>query len=67
MEPTAAIDCIRSMNPKVVYPYHYDQVWVRPVPAGGTRPAPTTRGLKELSDALNGQKIAVRLADWYPK
>jgi L-ascorbate metabolism protein UlaG (beta-lactamase superfamily) len=67
MEPTAAIDCIRSMNPKVVYPYHYDQVWVRPVPAGGTRPAPTTRGLKELSDALNGQKIEVRLADWYPK
>jgi L-ascorbate metabolism protein UlaG (beta-lactamase superfamily) len=66
MEPTAAIDCIRSMNPKVVYPYHYDQVWVRPVPAGGARPAPTTRGLKELSDALARQKIEVRIANWYP-
>ena len=41
------------MKPKVVYPYHYDQEWVRPVPAGGTRPQPTTRGLKELSDALS--------------
>ena len=52
MEPDAAIECIKAINPKVVYPYHYDQVWVRPVPAGGTRPAPTTRGLQELVKAL---------------
>jgi L-ascorbate metabolism protein UlaG (beta-lactamase superfamily) len=67
MEPGAAIDCIRSINPKVVYPYHYDQVWVRPVPAGGSRPQPTTKGLKELRDALMRQKIEVRLANWYPQ
>jgi L-ascorbate metabolism protein UlaG (beta-lactamase superfamily) len=67
MEPAAAIDCLAAMKPKVVYPYHYDQEWVRPVPAGGTRPVPSTRGLKELSDALSRQKIEVRLANWYPK
>jgi L-ascorbate metabolism protein UlaG (beta-lactamase superfamily) len=67
MEPEAAIDCIRAINPRVVYPYHYDQAWVRPVPAGGKRPVPSTRGLKELSDALARQKIEVRLANWYPQ
>ncbi len=67
MEPAAAIDCLTAMKPKVVYPYHYDQEWVRPVPAGGARPTPSTRGLKELSDALSRQKIDVRFADWYPQ
>ena len=67
MEPAAAIDCISAMAPTVVYPYHYDQEWVRPVPAGGARPVPTTRGLQELKAALTPQNIEVRLAQWYPK
>lgn len=67
MEPAAAIACLSAMQPKVVYPYHYDQEWARPVPAGGKRPAPTTRGLQELQAALSRRKIDVRLADWYPK
>ncbi len=67
MEPAAAIDCLTAMAPKVVYPYHYDQEWVRPVPAGGARPMPTSRGLQELKAALAPKKIDVRLADWYPK
>jgi L-ascorbate metabolism protein UlaG (beta-lactamase superfamily) len=67
MEPAAAIDCLSAMKPKVVYPYHYDQEWVRPVPAGGKRPQPNTRGLKELSEALSQKKIEVRLANWYPQ
>ena len=67
MEPSAAIDCLSAIKPKVVYPYHYDQEWVRPVPAGGKRPQPTTRGLKELADALGRQEIEVRLANWYPQ
>ena len=66
MEPAAAIECITAFAPKVVYPYHYDQEWVRPVPAGGSRPAPTTRGLQELATALKPHNIDVRLADWYP-
>jgi L-ascorbate metabolism protein UlaG (beta-lactamase superfamily) len=65
MEPASAIECIKAINPKVVYPYHYDQAWVRPVPPGGTRPEPTTRGLQELVAALTPLKIEVRLANWY--
>ena len=67
MEPAAAIECITAIAPKVVYPYHYDQDWVRPVPAGGARPTPTTRGLQELKAALTPKNIDVRLAEWYPK
>jgi L-ascorbate metabolism protein UlaG (beta-lactamase superfamily) len=67
MEPAAAIECIKAINPKVVYPYHYDQEWVRPVPAGAARPRPTTRGLQDLVAALTPLKIEVRLANWYPQ
>jgi L-ascorbate metabolism protein UlaG (beta-lactamase superfamily) len=67
MEPAAAIDCLSAMKPKVVYPYHYDQQWVRPIKAGGRRPQPSTRGLTELRDALSRRNIEVRLADWYPQ
>lgn len=67
MEPDAAIDCISAIKPKVVYPYHYDQEWVRPVPAGGARRVATKRGLQELKAALTPRRIEVRLADWYPK
>ena len=65
MEPAAAIDCLAAIKPKVVYPYHYDQEWVRA--AGGPRPAPSTRGLQELRDALARHNIEVRLADWYSR
>ena len=65
MEPAAAIECITAFRPKVVYPYHYDQEWVRPVPSGGQRSRPTTRGLQELVKALTPSGIEVRLADWY--
>ena len=67
MEPEGALDCLILMRPKVVYPYHYDQDWVRPVPAGGKRPQPSTRGLKLLQTELAKRKIEVRLADWYPQ
>lgn len=66
MEPEGALDCLITMRPKVVYPYHYDQEWVRPVPAGGKRPQPSTRGLKLLQDELAKRKIEVRFANWYP-
>jgi L-ascorbate metabolism protein UlaG (beta-lactamase superfamily) len=67
MEPEGAIDCLAMMRPKVVYPYHYDQDWVRPVPPGGKRPQPTTRGLQQLKDELARRKIEVRLVNWYPQ
>jgi L-ascorbate metabolism protein UlaG (beta-lactamase superfamily) len=66
MEPEGATDCLIKMHPKVVYPYHYDQDWVRPLAPGATRPRPTTRGLQQLKDALTRRGIEVRLANWYP-
>src|SRR5687767_10663702 len=65
MEPEAAIARIKAIRPKVVYPYQYDQLWVRPVPAGSQRPQPTTRGLQELVKALTPLDIEVRLVNWY--
>jgi L-ascorbate metabolism protein UlaG (beta-lactamase superfamily) len=66
MEPPAAIDCLKRLRPKVVYPYHYDQDWVAQVGKGAPRPTPTTKGLQDLRDALRAEGIEVRLANWYP-
>jgi L-ascorbate metabolism protein UlaG (beta-lactamase superfamily) len=67
MEPSAAIECIKAIKPKVVYPYHYDQDWVTRVNRGQARGTATTRGLQEMKTALEAAGIEVRLADWYPK
>jgi L-ascorbate metabolism protein UlaG (beta-lactamase superfamily) len=67
MEPAAAVECLKSFRPKIVYPYHYDQDWVARVQKGAPRPEPTTRGLQELRSALGPEGIEVRLANWYPK
>jgi L-ascorbate metabolism protein UlaG (beta-lactamase superfamily) len=64
MEPDAAVECLRAIKPKVVYPYHYDQAWAAAA-AGPKRPAPTTKGLQELKTALLEDGIEVRLANWY--
>jgi L-ascorbate metabolism protein UlaG (beta-lactamase superfamily) len=65
MEPEAAVACLRSFRPRVVYPYHYDQEWVTRVTSGRPRGVPTTRGLQALKTALAADGIDVRLADWY--
>jgi L-ascorbate metabolism protein UlaG (beta-lactamase superfamily) len=65
MEPAAAIECIRSFKPKVVYPYHYDQEWTTRITKTGAGGEPSTRGLQELSDALKKDGIEVRLGNWY--
>jgi L-ascorbate metabolism protein UlaG (beta-lactamase superfamily) len=65
MEPEAAVACLRSFKPRVVYPYHYDQDWVTRVGRGEPRGVATTRGLQELKSALAVDGIDVRLANWY--
>ncbi len=63
MEPDAAIECLRAIKPKVVYPYHYDQAWTS---AGiSALPTPTTKGLQEMKAALQKDGIEVRFANWY--
>jgi hypothetical protein len=67
MEPAAAIDCVKAIKPKVVYPYHYDQDWVTRLNRGEARTPATSRGLLEMQDALQPLGIEVRIADWYPR
>ena len=66
MEPDLAVACLKAIRPGIVYPYHYDQEWVRRLDKDGVRQTPTTRGLQTLKDGLAPLRIEVRLADWYP-
>jgi L-ascorbate metabolism protein UlaG (beta-lactamase superfamily) len=72
MTPAAAAECVKAIAPKIVYPYHYDQVLVAKLgnpnataegPAGGLTIA---QSLQAFKDALKGEKIEVRDANWYP-
>ena len=71
MTPAAAAECVKTIAPKIVYPYHYDQTaaarLVNPnanadAPPGGLTVPETLRAFKE---ALKGQPIEVRDANWY--
>jgi L-ascorbate metabolism protein UlaG (beta-lactamase superfamily) len=72
MTPAAAADCVKAIAPKVVYAYHYDQLqaarYTNPTatsegPAGGLTVA---QSLQAFRDALKGEQIDVRDANWYP-
>jgi L-ascorbate metabolism protein UlaG (beta-lactamase superfamily) len=72
MTPAAAAQCVKTIAPKIVYPYHYDQVLVAKLanpkataegPADGLTVA---QSLQAFKDALKGEKIEVRSANWYP-
>ena len=73
MTPAAAAECVKAMAPKIVYPYHYDQL----IAARYTNPRATSEGpaggltvaqsLQAFRDALKGEKIEVRSGDWYPE
>jgi L-ascorbate metabolism protein UlaG (beta-lactamase superfamily) len=72
MTPAAAAECVKTIAPKIVYPYHYDQVLVAKLgnpnakaegPVGGLTVA---QSLQSFKDALKGDKIEVRDANWYP-
>jgi L-ascorbate metabolism protein UlaG (beta-lactamase superfamily) len=73
MMPRDAADCVKALKPKVVYVYHYDQDYVsllgnpnatlRGIPGGLT----VAQTLQAFRDALRGQPIDVRNANWYPE
>jgi L-ascorbate metabolism protein UlaG (beta-lactamase superfamily) len=72
MTPAAAAACVKTIAPKIVYPYHYDQLRAARLanpranaegPAGGLTVA---QSLQAFKDALKGEQIEVRDADWYP-
>jgi L-ascorbate metabolism protein UlaG (beta-lactamase superfamily) len=61
MAPAAAAECVKAFKPKVVYVYHYDQNYA----AGTTNPPSIAASLQSFRDALAGQPIEFRAADWY--
>ena len=72
MTPSAAAECVKAFAPKIVYPYHYDQVLAARManpratsegPAGGLSIAASLQAFK---DALRGSPIDVRQGAWYP-
>jgi L-ascorbate metabolism protein UlaG (beta-lactamase superfamily) len=72
MTPAAAAECVKAIAPKIVYPYHYDQLLAARLanpratsegPAGGLTIAQSLRAFK---DALKGEAIEVRDGNWYP-
>lgn len=67
MTPSAVAACVRTMRPKVAYPYHYDQGYIgrlagRGAPTGGADAAESVRSLATLLAGV----AEVRAADWYP-
>jgi L-ascorbate metabolism protein UlaG (beta-lactamase superfamily) len=72
MTPAAAAACVTAIGPKAVYAYHYDQLAAAQLttpraaaagPAGGLTIA---QSLQAFKDALKGETIEVRDANWYP-
>ena len=72
MTPVAAAQCVKAIAPKIVYPYHYDQLLAARMtnprassegPAGGLTVA---QSLQAFKDALRDQPIDVRDGNWYP-
>ena len=73
MTPSEAADCVKALRPKAVYTYHYDQDYVallgnpqatlRGVPGGLT----VAQSLQAFREALRGQPVDVRSANWYPE
>ncbi len=73
MTPSEAADCVKALRPKAVYTYHYDQDYtallanpqatLRGIPGGLT----VAQSLQAFRDALRGQAVDVRSANWYPE
>ena len=72
MTPAAAAACTKTLNPSVVYSYHYNQDWARravtPDYAGAELPGGISiaQSLDLFEQELSGSGIEVRRGDWYP-
>jgi len=67
MTPTAVADCLRTIKPKIAYPYHFDQAYIGRLSGRGGQPAAAaTDTVRSLADAVKNDGIEVRLGEWYP-
>ena len=72
MTPSEAVACVKAIQPKIVYLYHYDQEYAAKVanpnarsqgPAEGLSVADTVRTFRDM---LNGGPTEFRDGNWYP-
>ncbi len=72
MTPVAAAQCVKAIAPKIVYPYHYDQILAARLANPGATSEPPANGLtiaeslRAFKDALEDEAIEVRDGNWYP-
>ncbi len=70
MTPPAVAECLRTLKPAVVYPYHFDQGYIPRISGRGGQAQPNARPAAEtvhdLVDAVKAEGIDVRLGEWYP-
>jgi L-ascorbate metabolism protein UlaG (beta-lactamase superfamily) len=62
MTPAAAAECVKAVNPKRVYVYHYDQTFASSGKAGPNIAAT----LQAFREALKNTPIEIVEARWYP-
>lgn len=62
MTPAAAAECVKAVNPKRVYVYHYDQTFASSGKAGLNMAAT----LQAFREALKNSPIEIVEARWYP-
>ena len=68
MPPNEAADCVKAFKPKVVYPYHYDQGYIRRRnnPAEAASPPDVLQTVDEFVRRLQPDGIEARRGAWYP-
>jgi L-ascorbate metabolism protein UlaG (beta-lactamase superfamily) len=72
MMPADAAACTKLLKPKVVYLYHYDQDYAARVTNPNAKPQGVPGGitvaqsLQAFREALKGESIEFRQAEWYP-
>lgn len=72
MTPAAVAECVKIINPAVVYVYHYDQDFASHAINGPLQPRwlagglTVAQSLQALKDAVKGTSIEVRSGQWYP-
>jgi L-ascorbate metabolism protein UlaG (beta-lactamase superfamily) len=71
MRPTPVAECVKTFKPKIVYLNHYDRIYAGWLGNPQGEPPPdvqdTPATMQAFRDAIAGENIEFRNADWYPQ